>query len=74
MESCMAVVKSEDALEELLALIEEPKRGLWWENNVKHIHKILKNGRELCMNAQIGDYSMDFFTLDLGSNVNILTK
>ena len=31
-------------------------------------------GQELCMNSQIGDYHMDFIILDLGSDVNILTK
>ena len=31
-------------------------------------------GQELCMNSQIGDYHMDFIILDLGLDVNILTK
>ena len=30
-------------------------------------------GREMRMNAQIGDYEMDYIILDLGSDVNILT-
>ena len=43
--------------------------------NVNHvIHKIMKIDQELCMNAQIGDYDMDFIILDLGSDVNISTK
>ena len=37
------------------------------------LHK--KNMRkEMCMNIQIGEYEVDSVILDLGSNVNILTK
>ena len=59
---------------ELSYLIEEPQTSLLQEKHVNHIHKKMKTGRELCMNAQIGDYDMDFIILDLGSDVNILTK
>ena len=44
------------------------------EKKVNHIGKILKTGRELRMNAQIGNYDMDFIIQDLGSDVNILTR
>ena len=42
------------------------------EKKFNHIHNKCKTGRELRMNAQIGDYDMDYIILDLGSNVNIL--
>ena len=33
-----------------------------------------KTGKEMRMNIQIGDYEVDSSILDLGSDVNILTK
>ena len=33
-----------------------------------------KMGKEMRMNIQIGDYEVDSVILDLGSDVNILTK
>ena len=33
-----------------------------------------KTGKEMRMNIQIRDYEVDSFILDLGSDVNILTK
>ena len=44
------------------------------EKRVNCIGKILKNGRELRVTSQTGDYNMDYIILDLGSNVNILTR
>ena len=43
------------------------------EKKVNQVRKKCKIGRELRMNAQIGDYDMDYIILDLGSNINILT-
>ena len=36
--------------------------------------KTLKNDRELRMITHIGDYNMEYIILDLGSDVNILTR
>ena len=44
------------------------------ERRVNHIGKILQTGRELRMTTQTGDYNMDYIILDLGSDVNILTR
>ena len=33
-----------------------------------------KTGKEMRMNIHIGDYEVDWVILDLGSDVNILTK
>ena len=41
---------------------------------VKHVKKKFKTGRELRMTTHIGDYDMDYIILDLGSDVNILTR
>ena len=61
-------------MEELSDLVEEPQPSVQTERNVNHIDKIPKIGRELRMNAQIGDYDMDFIILELGSNINVLTR
>ena len=44
----------------------------------KDVHKLYRykklTGREMRLNAQIGDYEMDQVILDLGSDVNVLPK
>ena len=72
--SCLELIKDKDVMEKLSNLVEEPQTSVRPEKKVNHIGKILKNGRELRMNGQIGDYDMDDIILDLGSDVNILTK
>ena len=59
---------------ELSSLVEEPQLSVRPKIKFNHIGKIPKTGRELRMNAQIGDYDMDFIILDLGSNINIMTR
>ena len=44
------------------------------KNKVKQVRRKFKTGLELRMTAQIVDYDMDYIILDLGSNVNILTR
>ena len=41
---------------------------------VHHIKKYIQIGREMWLSMQIGDYDMDELILDLGSEVNVLTK
>ena len=41
---------------------------------VHHIKKYIRTWKEMRLNAQIGDYDMDEVILDLGSEVNVLTK
>ena len=44
-------------------------------NRVVHqIKKYIRTRKEMRLNAQIGDYEMDEVILDLGSEVNVLTK
>ena len=71
---CLDLSKDGNALEELYSLLEEPEENIQQEKVVNHIHKRRKTGTKLHMNAQIGDYNMEFIILDLGSNVNIMTK
>ena len=44
------------------------------EKKVNQVRQKCKTGRELRMNAHIGDYDMDYIILDLGSDVNILMR
>ena len=60
-----------DVVVELQVLIEEkpsqPKK------RINHVKKKFKSGCKLRMDAQIGDYDMDYIILDLSSDVNIST-
>jgi hypothetical protein len=43
----------------------------------REVHQIAKKRRknkELHLNAQIGEYDIDYVVLDLGSEVNVMTK
>ena len=74
MSSCLALIKDKEAIAELEALIETLSEGdplLWKVNSVKTNFKM---GHKLRMLMQIGDYDMDYIILDLGSDVNILTR
>ena len=56
-------------------LTAKPAKHL--SNTNKAVHQIKKyiwTGREMRLNAQISDYDMDEVILDLGSEVNVLTK
>ena len=55
-------------------MIEEIPLELRPRKKVSQVRKKFKTDRELRMPAQIGDYDMDYIILDLGSDVNILTR
>ena len=55
-------------------IIEETTQDLQPKKRVNHIEIKLKRGRELQMIAHIGDYDMEYIILELGSDVNILTR
>ena len=54
--------------------IEEHQEDVRPERRVNHVGKRLKTGHKLRMTAHIGDYDMDYIILELGSDVNILTR
>ena len=59
----------------MIALTAEPVEHQSNTNKeVYQIKKYIRTGREMRLNAQIGDYDMDEVILDLGSEVNVLTK
>ena len=71
--SCLMLMQDKDAIAELQEMIKDILVQLQPEKKVNQVWKKCKTGRELRMNAQIGDYDMDYIILDLGSDVNILT-
>ena len=72
--NCLALIHDRDVVEELTTLIEETPEELRPEKWVNHVEKRLKTNRELRMTAQIRDYDMDCIILDMGLDVNILTR
>ena len=54
--------------------IEENQEEIQPERRVNYVGKRSKTSRELRMTAQIGYYDMDYIILDMGSDVNILTR
>ena len=55
-------------------MIEETPMKPQPKNKFNQARRKFKTGHELKMTAQIGDYDMDYIILDLGSDVNILTR
>ena len=80
------MLKDDKALSEIHALIDRyelstpiiPSRptndSVTANRVVCQIKKYIRTGKEMRLNAQIGDYEMDEVILDLGSEVNVLTK
>ena len=69
----MKLLRNHNALVELQKFIEscEPQRSSGKGNT---INRVRRTGREMRLHAQIGDYDMTDIILDLGSEVNVLTK
>ena len=68
------LIQDKDTSAELQAMIDEIHVEPQIEKKVNQVWQKCKTGSELRMNAQIGDYYMDYIILDLGSDVNILTR
>ena len=71
-ESCLSLVRDPDALAKIENILHRPAKGRK-NSAVNSLHK-KKTGKEMHMNIQIGDYEVDSFILDLGSDVNIMTR
>ena len=68
----VSLERDSDALVKLEALMHLPNKTVK-DFAVNSLQK-RKTGKEMRMNIQIGDYEVDSVILDLGSDVNILTK
>ena len=72
--SWLVLIQYKDAIAELQAIIDNIPIVTPIEKKVNQIWQKFKTSREMRMNAQIGDYDMDYIILDLGSDVNIFTR
>ena len=64
LESCLTLAKDHDALEEIASILYQQEGG-WKYRPLNWLHKN-KMGREMRMNAQIGEYDVYSIILDLG--------
>ena len=73
LQSCLKLLRNQIALSELQKVITscEPQQSSGQE---KTVNRVRRTGREIILNAQIGEYDMTDVILDLGSEVNVLTK
>jgi hypothetical protein len=71
------LIKDESVVQELQNLIKKYELGKIDPLLNKAVHKLSKKRRtnkELHLNVQIGEYDIDYVVLDLGSEVNVMTK
>ena len=71
-ESFISLARDSDALVELETLLHHPDKTVK-DYAMNYLQK-RKTGKKMRINIQIKDYEVDSVFLDLGSNVNILTK
>ena len=71
-ESCLSLGRDPDTLVELETLLYHPDKVV--KDFVVNSLQKRKTDKEMRMNIQIRFYEVDSVILDLGSNVNILTK
>jgi hypothetical protein len=75
--TCIKLIQDENIVQELHNLIKQYELGKVDPLLNREIHQIGKKRRknkELHLNAQIGEYDIDYVVLDLGSEVNVTTK
>ena len=75
--SCLKLLRNQKAVEELQKVIDQCQQSPSLSNTQRAIHHIMghtRTGREMRVTVQIGLYEMDEVILDLGSEVNVLTK
>jgi hypothetical protein len=71
------LIKDESVVQELQNLIRQYELGKVDPLLNKVVHQLSnkrRTNKELHLNAQIGDYDIDYIVLDLGSKVNVMTK
>ena len=69
----MKLLRNQNALHELQKVIAscEPQQS---SSKEKTVNRVRRTCKEMRLNAQIGEYEMTDVILDLGSEVNVLTK
>lgn len=78
LQACMKLLCNQKAMDNLQALIYSCVENVSPQPDVKTVNKLYKNkkraGVEIHMTTQIGDYEMDQFIPDLGSDSNVMPK
>ena len=70
-------MRDEKAIRELQCIIDQYPPSYSMSNAQCAVHNIMghtRTGREMRLTAQVGEFEMDEVILDLGSEVNVLTK
>jgi hypothetical protein len=75
--TCIKLIQDESVVQELQNLIRQYEIGKidpLLNREVHQVSKRIRKNKELHLNAQIGEYDIDYVVLDLGSEVNVMTK
>jgi hypothetical protein len=75
--SCIKLIQDESIVQELQNLIKQYKLGKIDPLLNREVHQVSKKRRknkELHLNAQIGEYDIDYVVLNLGAEVNVMMK
>jgi hypothetical protein len=75
--TCIKLIQDESIVQELQNLIRQYELGKVDPSLSIEVHQISKKrktNKELHLNAQIGEYDIDYVVLDLGLEVNVMTK
>ena len=75
--TCMNLIKDEKSIQEIQNLIRQYEIGRTYHLLNKVVHQLSKKRRtnkELHLNSQIAYFDIDYVVLDLGSEVNVMTK
>ena len=77
LQSCLKLIRNEQAITELQRIIDQCQPSSSATSTQRALHNITghtRTGREMRLTAQVGEFEMDEVILDLGSDVNVLTK
>jgi hypothetical protein len=72
--SCVKFLNDKNYLQVLQSLLEKCNFGEEGVKRLKHVCKKRRTNREFRLNENIGDFDMGDIILDLGSEVNVLSK
>ena len=70
-------MRNEQAIGELQHIIDQCQPSSSVSSTQRAVHNITRHtrtGREMRLTTQVGEFEMDEVILDLGSEVNVLTK
>ena len=77
LQSCLKLVRNEQAIGEIQRIIDQCQPSSSVSSTHRVVHNITghtRTRREMRLTAQVGEFKMDEVILDLGSDINVLTK